>query len=255
MTTVVSVSTDTTVVKSAAAGPAGTSDFNELVNKPVFPTGAIVGTTDTQTLTNKVVAPTSLIMTGVQQDGMKIGTPTTNAYGWYDLLGAIAVDQNQGKPGFNVYRGNLKGHQFDIGNFVFVEFHITHDYAFGTDLYIHTHWSHNQAGVSGNVTWSFEMSYAKGHGQAPFSNPVTVNVTQAASPTQYMHMIAETTASSAGGIGSKLVTEDIETDGIILVRVSLTGNTTGVAPFLHFVDIHYQSTNIPTKNKAPNFFV
>jgi len=255
MTTVISVSTDTTVVKSNTAGPAGTTDFNELVNKPTFPTGTIVGTTDVQTLTNKVVAPTSLIMTGTQIDGMKIGTPTTNSYGWYDLLGNIAVDQNQGKPDFNIYRGNIKGYQFSVGNYVFVEFHLTHDYVFGTDLYIHTHWSHNQAGVSGNVTWSFEMTYAKGHGQAPFSAPVTVNVTQAASATQYMHLIAETTASSSGGVGGKLVTENIETDGIILVRVSLLSNTTGVNPFLHFVDMHYQSTNIPTKNKAPNFFV
>jgi len=51
---------------------------------------------------------------------------------------------------------------------------------------------------------------------------------------------------------------NIEPDGLLLVRTwrnsSRTADTLDVAPFLHFVDIHYQSTNLPTKNKNYPFY-
>jgi hypothetical protein len=51
----------------------------------------------------------------------------------------------------------------------------------------------------------------------------------------------------------------MEVDGIIMCRLYLDSNdiiTSGgtVNPFVHFVDLHYQSTGIGTKGKAPNFY-
>ena len=73
-------------------------------------------------------------------------------------------------------------------------------------------------------------------------------------------MIAEIQLSAASPTASQIDTDDLEVDGLILCRTYLSANNITVSgggvpdPFLHFVDIHYQSTGIPTKNKAPNFY-
>jgi hypothetical protein len=137
-------------------------------------------------------------------------------------------------------------------------FHILHDYVPGTDIYLHTHWAHNSATVtSGSVTWEFESSYAKGHNQAAFPASKVITVTQNASTAQYQHMIAEIAITNNGGDATRIDRNIIETDGIIMVRCRLTANSINGTPepFLFLVDAHYQSTGVPTKNKAPNFFI
>jgi hypothetical protein len=179
-------------------------------------------------------------------------------YGWNDFLGSIMVRGVAATdPNYVTYNGGLLAYRFDINDQVFIEFHILHDYAPGTDLYLHAHWSHNTAGVTtGSVTWSFEVLYAKGHDQAAFTTAKTVTITQAASTTQYQHMIAEVQATISGGSVTQQDTDDIEIDGLLLVRVSLTANTmdAGAKPFLHMCDIHYQSTGFISKNKSPDFY-
>lgn len=190
--------------------------------------------------------------------GVKVDTESAS-YPWLDLLGQVHLDAEaaSNRPDFNVYRAGLKQYQFTVNDQVYNEYHLPHDYVPGTDIYIHAHWSHISASVaSGGVTWGFEVSYAKGHNQAPFSVPLTVTVTQAASPVQYQHMIAETQLSAVGGAGGLLDTDDLEPDGVILLRAYLSANDMSVAadPFMHYVDLHYQSTGIGTKQKAPNFY-
>jgi hypothetical protein len=186
-----------------------------------------------------------------------------DTYGWRDLLGPINIRDTASvlNPGYNVYRGGIRGYQFAVNDECFIEFHLPHDYAPGTDLHIHAHWSHIATTVTGgSVTWGFEVTYAKGHQQAPFRAPVTASVLQSASATKYQHMIAETQMSAASPSIAQLDTDDIEVDGLILVRAFLQANAMTVSgggvpePFLHMVDIHYQSTGVPTKNKAPNFY-
>jgi hypothetical protein len=52
----------------------------------------------------------------------------------------------------------------------------------------------------------------------------------------------------------------METDAVLMCNVHLSANNMTVsgggvpAPFLHFVDVHYQSTNVGTKNRAPSFW-
>jgi hypothetical protein len=197
----------------------------------------------------------SLVLPKTSGQGLLVdmGAPT---YGWRDLLGSITVEESGGpnRPTFTNYRDGLKQYRFDANDQCFVEFHLPHDYAPGTDLFIHVHWSHIASDVSsGGITWGFEMSYAKGHNQAPFSPSVTATVLQAASLVQFQHMIAETQVT-----GSSLIpVGDIEPDGILLTRIHIVSNDIAPAtlPYVHYVDIHYQSTGMGTKQKAPNFYI
>jgi len=195
--------------------------------------------------------------------GIKVdtGTPT---YPWHDMIGAVHVKTTgAAAPTFGAYRGvapNIIQQYFfsnAVAQEIFFEFHILHDYAPGTDLFIHTHWSCNVA-PTGNCKWSFDVSYAKGHNQGAFSAPITTFVTQASSGTQYQHMIAEVQLSAASPSATQLDSDDIEVDGIILVRVwrdaGDAADTLNQVPFLHFVDVHYMSTGLGTKNKAPDFW-
>lgn len=193
--------------------------------------------------------------------GIKLDT-NNPVWGWKDIVGFIYLDpQDPNAASFSSYRGGIKAYSFVEGKECFVDFHMPHDYAMGTPIYMHVHWSHNSSVVTGgSVTWAFEIMYSKGHGQEAFNTPVIVSVVQNASSVQHMHMVAESIASSNGGSEVSLNTNTLEVDGIIQCRLYLdsnditTSDASTVTPFAHFVDIHYQSTNLPTKNKNPDFW-
>lgn len=200
----------------------------------------------------------NIIFSGTVGEGQKvdIATPT---FSWQDLLGEITIRGVAATdPTFTTYRGNIRQYQFNVGDLVTNNFHILHNHAPGLDYYIHVHWSHISAAVTtGSVTWSFEISYAKGHDQAAFPAPKTITVTQNGSTTQYQHMIAEVAFTAETADATHFDRDDIEVDGVIMVATSLNANTLNAAtdPFVHYIDIHYQSISIGTKNKAPNFYV
>lgn len=190
--------------------------------------------------------------------GIKIDTDAPD-FGWKDLVGTLHADFNTPAtaPAFTAYSGNLKARQFDVNDEAFIELHLPHDYVLGTDVFVHVHWSHNSLTVtSGAPNFIIEGTYAKGHNQAAFGAPISVNVTEAASPTRYQHMITESQFSDAGGTGGLLDTAELEPDGLLLLRVLLSANTIndGSLPFVHFVDVHYQATGLATKNKSPDFY-
>lgn len=196
-----------------------------------------------------------------QGTGIKIGPDGGDVFGWHDLTGVLDVYGGVGEATREAYRGGIKALRFSVNDSGYADFHMPHDYVQGTAIYVHVHWSHDSALVTGgSVTWGFEMMYAKGHNQGAFPEPITVSVTQNASTTQYQHMIAEGLASTPGGSGVLLDTDILEVDGIFQSRLHLIANNITVSgggvpdPFAHFVDIHYQSTNVATKNRAPNFW-
>lgn len=196
----------------------------------------------------------SLVLNGEPNHGLKIADVTPK-FGWHDLLGSIRIDEAaaSNKPTFSVYRGSLKQYQFALNDRIYAEYHLPHDYVPGTDIFVHTHWSTNATSTAGSVQWSVDASYAKGHGRGSFPAPVTVAISQAYVG-QYTHMVGEVQLSAANGAGGLLNTNDLEPDGVIVLRVDLNTNGLSVNPFLHFVDIHYQSTGMSTLNKSPDFY-
>lgn len=222
----------------------------------------------------------NLNLSGTSGTGIKVDT-STPTFGWRDLLGKLDTRSAGGGgataiPDYVVYRGNIYAYRFGTiapdnhMHEVFIEYHIPHDYVPGSDLYLHIHWSQivadtgGTAGVPGVAKWYFDLTYADGHGTAggvadPFIAPITVSVTQQASTTKYGHMIAEVQFSNSGGTGGLLNSNTIQVDGLILVRAYRdpgdVADTLNQHAFVHFVDVHYQSNNLATKNKSPNFYV
>jgi len=187
------------------------------------------------------------------------------SFGWRDITAALnARATGPAVPTYAQYNGTtIYQHQFSNATTqeIWVEFHIPHDYVPGSDIYIHAHWSQTSidtggaAGAPGVCKWSFDALYAQGHQQQAFpANVTTVTVEQAASGVARQHMIAEVKLSTDGTLGNNVIV----IDGVILVRVWRNPNdaadTLNQAPFLHFCDLHYQSTNVATKNKAPDFY-
>jgi len=114
--------------------------------------------------------------------------------------------------------------------------------------------------VSGTFTATCVATYAKGHNQQGFSAPVTTtvsyNTVDITTTPQYRHRVDEIQLSATTPSGSQLDTDDIEPDGILMITLKLTSDpsVTGGGVFIHTADLHYQSTNIGTKSKVPNFW-
>lgn len=181
--------------------------------------------------------------------------------GWRDLVGSPTINTpGAADPNWATYRGNIKQYQFSNVNTneLWFTYHVDHDYKPGSDMYLHVHWSQIVADASKAVKWSFDVSYAKGHDQAAFSAPIATSVTQSTSAVQYQHMIAEVQLSAASPSASQLDSDNLEPDGLLLVRIyrdpSDVADTAAQAPFVHTVDLHYQTDRRSTPNKAPNFY-
>ena len=199
---------------------------------------------------------------------------------WRDLLATIETRPAGSAgataiPDFVVYRGGVFQYRFGTvapNNHLheaFLNYHLPHDYVPNSDIFIHAHWSQivvdtgGGGGVPGNAKWYFDISYADGHGAAggtadPFSAPITVSVVQQGSTTQYGHMIAEVQFSNNGGTGGLLDSTSLQIDGVFCVRIYRDptdgSDTLNQNTFVHYVDMHYLSTNIGTKQKSPNFY-
>ena len=180
---------------------------------------------------------------------------------WHDLIGNLHTYNTPNTAREEVFIGSIRALAFQENEEAFCNFHLPHDYLPGTDLFIHVHWTHPGTNVTGGtVTWVFETTYAKGHNQESFTSPVLVPIVQTVDSTQYKHYVSETSLSIAGGSGNQLNTNTLEVDGVVSCRLYLDSNdmtlSGGVAPdcFALFVDIHYQSSGLGTKNKAPNFY-
>jgi hypothetical protein len=193
-----------------------------------------------------------------------------SASGWRDLIGEIVVRGTPGAstPSWAAYAGTtIFQYQFSNATTqeIWVNFHMQHDYKPGSDLYLHIHWSQTTvdsggtAGVPGQAKWYFDVLYAKGHQQAAFSNSViTTSITQTASGTVRTHMIGEVQLSASSPSAAQLDSDNLEVDGVIMVRAYRNpgdaDDTLNVTPFVHYVDIHYQTDRVNTINKAPNFY-
>ncbi len=194
--------------------------------------------------------------------GMKVDQ-TTPTFGWKDLLGDVVPKTfGVGSPTLDTFRGDVRWFNYAAGEDGDMIFHVPHDYVPGSDLFMHVHWGHNGTNISGSIDVRFHLTYAKGHQQADFPADVgphlVVSSLDITNTPQYRHRIDEIQISTTGGSATQLNTTNIEPDGLIIVHYDLdtiptiTGGTG--KPFIFAIDLHYQSTGLATKNKAPDFY-
>lgn len=180
---------------------------------------------------------------------------TRTKQGWRDNVIQFNVEVGDNNaPSLSAFRGNIKLFAFPTNKMTqsVAIWHIDHDYAMGTALYPHIHWSIATSNL-GTVRWGFEYTVAKGHQQEAFPAPTTIYVEQASNGTPYMHYVAE--FSDAQAIPGSLV----EPDSLIIARIFRDPthiNDTLEAPVFGLcLDMHYQADRATTPNKSPNFYV
>lgn len=195
--------------------------------------------------------------------GIKVDTASPT-FGWRDLIGDVAPREvGTGAPSLGTFRaGNVKLWSFSSGDRFDCSFHVPHDYAPGTDMYVHVHWSHNGTNISGTFAANFYHTYAK-RGSQSFPAEKTLGLSvgslSISNTPQYAHRVDEVQLSVNGGSSTQIDSAAIEVDGVILINFdvttipTITGGTPN-EPFVFFIDIHYQSSNIGTKNKISNFY-
>ena len=193
--------------------------------------------------------PTTLAGYGIT-DGIPSLTQAAPELAWRDITSEMfARTSGSAAPSLSLFRGMLYTWQFLPSTLqsLYATFHMPHDYAPGTPIYIHVHWS-EAAPDGGKVRWGFEYSIAKGHGQEAFPNTSITYVEQTCGGAYY-HMVAET-----GAISSR----SLEPDALILVRIFRdaphANDTSGQGAFAFTCHIHYQADRHGTLNRAPNFY-
>ncbi len=195
--------------------------------------------------------------------GIKVDT-TTPTFGFADILGdQFTKNTGATKPTLTVYNGVISVWQFGVGDEAMISYHIPHDYVKGTDIFLHIHWSHTATTVTGGtLTFKVTSIYSKGHNQAAFTGtPAVGTFTGTASSTQYQQILSETQYSASTPSGIQIDTDLLEPDGVIEMTFEVDANNITVSsgavpdPFIHFVDLHYQTTGlIGTKDKVPDFY-
>jgi hypothetical protein len=234
---------------------AGTATTGTDLSVTLAPTGVTPGTYGTTSQVPVVAVDAKGRVTSIHQvDASAPLSVVANSsqLGWNDIVSdLIAKGSGSTVPTMELFSGLIYAYTFipTAMQQLFAAFHIRHDYAPGTPVHLHVHWSDASAAPSGNVRWGFEYAIAKGHGQEAFpANTTTVYVEQAAAG-QRFHMVAET-----GPISSA----SIEPDALILVRVFRGGahvnDTNPASVFAFTADVHYQTDRVATVNRAPNFY-
>ncbi len=200
--------------------------------------------------------------------GIKVDSLGTPTFGWRDIIGNITPKQSgAGSPTLAAWRGGLvRAYYYSASDDGDDVYHIPHDYVPGSDLYLHVHWGHNGTAISGSLVINFYFTYAKGHNQASDGSfaaeknlTLTVSTPDIATIPQYRHRVDEIQLSAASPTANQLDSDIIEVDGLILLHYdvttipTITGGSTN-EPAIFTVDVHYQSTNLGTKAKAPDFW-
>lgn len=184
--------------------------------------------------------------------------------GWKDLIGdVVPKTQGAGSPTLTTIAGQRRWFAYAAGNDGDIFFHMPHDWAPATDLFLHVHWLHNGTNISGTFDMACYASFGKGFGQNnPHNTEITKNITvnslSLANTPALDTRVDEIQLSAPGGAGGLLDTDGLEVDGGILVHydmVTIPTITGGAAkPFIMAIDIHYYSDRYSTPGKAPSFY-
>lgn len=210
--------------------------------------------------TSNIILTNTYALTGIKVD---LDEPE---YPWHDLLGQIDPKfTGAGAPLRKLYKDtNIYDYAFALNDACDFVFHIPHDYVPNSNLYLHVHWSHNApTSISGNAQFTFSYVYAKGHNQENFSTErnliLTVPTVDIATTPRYRHRIDEGQIAAPTANTQAMPSANVEVDGLIIGQLKLTehpslGGAGSPSVFIHMLDIHYQSTNVGTKARKPNFW-
>jgi len=204
---------------------------------------------DVYLMPRTVVLGSDIVTPSVPGVGMKVGDAASSVYGWEDITGTIETKGGGTDPAWTIIdTGPFYAYLFAVDDECWMVYHLPHDYAPGTDIYLHVHW--RPSGTSTNsVKWQYTYAIAKGHQQSQFSTTgTTITSEQTPEGTAWTHQISETAAISSS---------ELEVDALIVVnikRITNGGSENNDSIFVDTADVHYQSTNVATKNKAPNFY-
>jgi hypothetical protein len=180
--------------------------------------------------------------------------PESRSFGWHDITGQVLVRgvASTDPDWVQVAGGPMFCYRFAVNDSVWFVYHIPHDIVPNFPIHFHAHWMTNGTSTAA-VTWEWSYMYAKGFNQQAFDPAgVVVKASQAGAGVAYRHMVTETDPVTIEGL--------TEPDGLVYCRLRRINNETspiannGDAVYLLTADIHYQSTNEPTINKAPNFY-
>ncbi len=201
--------------------------------------------------------------------GIKVDTASPT-FGFADIIGdQFSKNTGATKPTLAAYNGVVQAWQFANGDEAYMTYHIPHDYVLGTDIHLHIHWSQNNVGATGGtIDFIYTAIYAKGWNQATgstfTSTPITatfssININDGSSGlSRYQQHITEVTISAATATAALFDRDDFEPDGVIELTIEMDAtNLTGTPsdPFIHYADIHYQTTGlIGTKSRTPDFY-
>ena len=189
---------------------------------------------------------------------------------WKNITGIYTPDAGGALPTDSLFIGSgINERSYDTGDSSDWVFHIPHDYAIGTDIYIHAHWGHNGTGFTDTtpMMWTLEVTHAARTATAPFSTfstPVSTTINSSATMNinnypRYCHVVEEAQLSAASPSASQLDSDVLAPDSLIKVHTAATTIPTitgGIdRPFLFLIGIHYQANIEGTKNRAPNFYV
>lgn len=140
---------------------------------------------------------------------------------------------------------------FDEGDGVYVDFHVNHDYARGTDAYPHIHWMPTSTMTAGQtVIWEFSYIIARGHqqGDSLLATPTSMSIVHTSDGTEIAgeHMVTECRDIDAFDL--------IEPDTVISCKVERGNGTYNSAVYGIMSDLHYQADRDSTINKSPDFY-
>ena len=190
---------------------------------------------------------------------------------WRDQHGLVRPGEtNALAPDVAAFRGGaVNAWQMDQTNELDVEFHLPHDWLFGSDIYIHLHWGHNLDPISGSNIVDIAATFAPRVTMIPSSVPYGIFTPEATGQfsntglnltdyPQYCHVVNEILLGSSGAavVGGETPLFDIddwETDGLLLVNLKQTTAPTGGDSFIFTCDLHYQSDGSGTTSKDPDY--
>lgn len=174
--------------------------------------------------------------------------------GWRDNIVDFSSTKTNAtsEPSWEDIGNGLFAYNFSVGNEVFANYHINHDYKKGTDGFPHVHFLVNQPLDLGDViTWRFDYRIAKGHSQGDSLSiipSITIDITYTATGTEIAgeHILVECSDEDAFDL--------LEPDTIVMAKISLLSSNAVGDVFGLMCDLHYQIDRVSTISKSPDFY-